>query len=81
MDKAVTNKKPKVTLNICVPHELTVMPEPVGPEGPLAPKYLADQLTLVQPEIQISDSAHPLLRTGTPKIFHLPASLILANAS
>ena len=28
---------------------MTVMPEPGGPGGPLAPQYLADQLTLFQP--------------------------------
>ena len=57
---------------ICLPHLSQTHHSDAGTgesERPVAPQYLADQLTLFQPE-----SAHPLL-LGTPKIFHLPASL------
>ena len=49
------------------------MPEPGGSGGPLAPQYLADQLTLHIPtgEGRLS----PPITTGTPNVFHLPASL------
>ena len=46
-----------------------VMPEP---EEPLAPQYLADQLTLFQPG---KGRLCPTITTGTPNVFHLPASL------
>ena len=50
----------------------SVMPEPGGPGGPLAPQYLADQLTPFQPgEGRLS----PLITTGTSNFFHLLASL------
>mgnify|MGYP001250988735 CR=1 FL=1 len=50
-------------------HTYTVMPEPGGPEKPLAPLYLADQLTLFQP------GEGRLSQLLAPKLFHLPASL------
>ena len=45
------------------------MPEPGG-EG--RPYYLADQLTLFEPR---EGRVSPLITTGTPNVFHLPASL------
>ena len=51
---------------------LTVMPEPGGPGGQWPSQYLANELTLLQPgEGRLS----PPISTGTPKFFHLPASL------
>ena len=52
-----------------------VMPEPGGGAGgPLpSPQYLAEQLTLFQPEV---GTLSPTYYYWPPKIFHLPASLI-----
>ena len=49
------------------------MPEPRGPGRPLAPQYLANQSTLFQPGR--ADYPHLSIATGTPNVFHLPASL------
>ena len=51
------------------------MPEPGGSGGPLAPQYLADQLTLHIPtgEGRLS----PPITTGNPNVFHLPAALYI----
>ena len=48
------------------------MPDPGGPGGPLAPQYLADQLTLFQPgEGRLS----PPITIGPPNFFHLPIGI------
>ena len=51
------------------------MPEQRGPEGPLAPKYLADHLTLFQPGR--ADYAHILLHLQC----FLPSSFTVSSAA
>ena len=63
--RATSNQK-----NHLVRH--TVVPEPGGPGGPLAPQYLADQLALYHSGR--ADYPH-LLLLAPPMCFHLPASL------
>ena len=53
------------------------MPEPGEPGEPLTPQYFADQLTLLQ---QGEGRLSPAITTGPPKLFHLPASLIIIAA-
>ena len=54
-----------------------MMPEIGGGATASPPQYLADQLTLFQPGM--ADYPHLLITTGTPNVFHLPASLTFDN--
>ena len=48
------------------------MPESGGQGGHWPPQYLTDQLTLFQPGV---GRLSPPITSGTPNVFHLPASL------
>ena len=51
---------------------ITVMPEPGGPGGPLAPPMFGRS---VNPIPTGEGRLSPPITTGTPNVFHLPASL------
>ena len=51
---------------------MSVVPEPGGPGGPLAPQYLADQLTIFEPG---GGQIIPTYYYWPPNVFHLPAPL------
>ena len=58
-------------------HNMSVMPEPGGPGGPLAPPIFGRS---VNPIPTGEGRLSPPITTGTPNVFHLPASLILIIA-
>ena len=51
---------------------MTVVPEPGGPGGPLAPPIFGRS---VNPIPTGEGRLSPPITTGTPNVFHLPASL------
>ena len=62
----------KSVRNLVDINSVKVIPEPGGARA-TDPQYLADQITLFQPE---EGRLSPPIITGLPKFFHLPASLI-----
>ena len=59
-------------------NESTVMPEPGGPWGPLAPPIFGRS---VNPIPTGEGRLFPPNTTGTPNVFHLPASLIYGQCA
>ena len=55
---------------------ISVMPEPGGPGGPMAPPIFGRS---VNPIPTGKDRLSPPITTGTPNVFHLPASLYSTN--
>ena len=67
------NAKYETILRILISNQMSVVPEPGGPGGPLAPPIFGRSVN----PIPIGEGRlSPPITTGTPNVFHLPASLI-----